>query len=149
MAATSSPTPRAPGAAKAQQVDALATAHGLARYELSNWARPGCASRHNRTYWRDGDWLAFGAGAHGHWRGRRWWLLRSPERYVERALAGASSSCWGPRAAWAAPALGCQVMAYRIERQEIDGTYQLMSLKKPITLKTGEPDPKLFAPGRH
>ncbi len=51
--------------------------------------------------------------------------------------------------AWAAPALGCQVMAYRIERKKIDGTYQLMSLKKPVSLKIGEPDSKLFAPGRH
>ena len=75
-----------------EQVDALAAAHGLQRYELSNWARPGRQSAHNRTYWRDGDWLAFGAGAHGHWRGRRWWLVRSPERYISRVLAGESTT---------------------------------------------------------
>ena len=79
-------------AARMEQVDALAAAHGLGRYELSNWARPGRQSVHNRTYWRDGDWLAFGAGAHGHWQGRRWWLVRSPERYVAQALAGASTT---------------------------------------------------------
>jgi oxygen-independent coproporphyrinogen-3 oxidase len=75
-----------------EQVDALAAAHGLQRYELSNWARPARQSVHNRTYWRDGDWLAFGAGAHGHWRGRRWWSVRSPERYVALALDGRSTT---------------------------------------------------------
>ena len=79
-------------AARMEQVDDLAASAGLARYELSNWARPGAESRHNRTYWRGGDWLGVGAGAHGHWRGRRWWCVRSPERYVERAVAGRSTT---------------------------------------------------------
>jgi putative oxygen-independent coproporphyrinogen III oxidase len=79
-------------AARMEQVDELASAAGLARYELSNWARPGAESRHNRTYWRGGDWLGVGAGAHGHWRGRRWWSVRSPERYIEQALAGRSTT---------------------------------------------------------
>ena len=43
---------------------ALAQA-GFARYEVSAWSRPGCASRHNLNYWRFGDYLAIGAGAHG------------------------------------------------------------------------------------
>jgi oxygen-independent coproporphyrinogen-3 oxidase len=79
-------------AARMEQVDALAAEAGLARYELSNWARPGAESRHNRTYWRGGDWLGVGAGAHGHWRGRRWWSVRSPERYVAAALDGRSTT---------------------------------------------------------
>jgi putative oxygen-independent coproporphyrinogen III oxidase len=78
-------------AARMEQVDALASAAGLARYELSNWARPGLESAHNLTYWRDGDWLGIGAGAHGHWQGRRWWCVRSPERYVSAGLGGAST----------------------------------------------------------
>jgi len=61
---------------------------GLRRYEISNWARPGHESRHNLNYWRHGDWLGVGAGAHGHWRGRRWWSWRSPARYSDAALAG-------------------------------------------------------------
>ncbi|HSK96840.1 MAG TPA: hypothetical protein VK891_09505, partial [Euzebyales bacterium] len=44
------------------------------------------------TYCRGGDWLGIGAGAHGHWRGRRWWSVRSPERYIEHALAGRSTT---------------------------------------------------------
>jgi len=37
---------------------------GLAPYEVSNYARPGAESRHNLAYWRYGDYLGIGAGAH-------------------------------------------------------------------------------------
>ena len=71
--------------------DEVLSAAGLARYELSNWARPGQECRHNLVYWRDGDWLGIGAGAHGHWQGRRWWNLRAPERYAGTVLDGGSA----------------------------------------------------------
>ncbi|MDB5382475.1 MAG: coproporphyrinogen oxidase [Rhodospirillales bacterium] len=37
---------------------------GLAAYEVSNYAKPGAESRHNLQYWRYGDYLGIGAGAH-------------------------------------------------------------------------------------
>jgi oxygen-independent coproporphyrinogen-3 oxidase len=40
-------------------------AHGYERYEISAFARPGLECRHNLNYWRFGDYLAAGAGAHG------------------------------------------------------------------------------------
>jgi putative oxygen-independent coproporphyrinogen III oxidase len=40
-------------------------AAGMPGYEISNHARPGQASRHNLTYWRYGDYLGVGPGAHG------------------------------------------------------------------------------------
>ncbi|MCZ0961969.1 radical SAM family heme chaperone HemW [Paracoccus sp. EF6] len=43
----------------------LCEAAGMAGYETSNHARPGSASRHNLVYWRQGDWVAVGPGAHG------------------------------------------------------------------------------------
>ncbi|TFL17558.1 radical SAM family heme chaperone HemW [Jannaschia formosa] len=43
----------------------LSAAAGLPRYEVSNHARPGQESRHNLIYWRGGDWLGIGPGAHG------------------------------------------------------------------------------------
>ncbi|MGH2788656.1 MAG: radical SAM family heme chaperone HemW [Actinomycetota bacterium] len=58
---------------------------GYARYEISNWALPGCASRHNVLYWSAGDYLGFGAGAHGHIGGRRYWNVRLPRDFVSRA----------------------------------------------------------------
>ncbi|MGA1298164.1 MAG: radical SAM family heme chaperone HemW [Ilumatobacteraceae bacterium] len=63
--------------------DDLLTTAGLLNYEVSNWARPGHESRHNRVYWNQGDYRGFGSAAHSHDRGRRWWNVRTPDRYVE------------------------------------------------------------------
>ena len=60
----------------------LLPAAGLENYEISNWARPGHECRHNLLYWDQGDYLGFGCAAHSHRQGRRWWNLRTPERYV-------------------------------------------------------------------
>ena len=38
---------------------------GYEQYEVSAWAQPGRACRHNENYWRFGDYLGIGAGAHG------------------------------------------------------------------------------------
>jgi len=50
--------------------DRLAAA-GFERYEVSNWALPGRACRHNLLYWRNASWLAFGPSASGHLNGVR------------------------------------------------------------------------------
>lgn len=42
----------------------MITAAGLAQYEVSAFARPGAECRHNVNYWRYGDYLGLGAGAH-------------------------------------------------------------------------------------
>jgi len=64
---------------------------GFEHYEVSNWALGSTArSRHNLLYWRHGDYLAFGVGAHGHWRGRRWWNTRSTTGYLDAVGAGRS-----------------------------------------------------------
>jgi oxygen-independent coproporphyrinogen-3 oxidase len=71
-------------------VDDLLTAAGLDNYEVSNWARPGHESRHNRMYWNQGDYLGFGSAAHSHASGRRWWNVRTPDRYIEAVESGRS-----------------------------------------------------------
>ncbi|WP_170564050.1 radical SAM family heme chaperone HemW [Ruegeria atlantica] len=43
----------------------ICEAHGLPAYEVSNHARPGAESRHNLIYWRYGDYVGIGPGAHG------------------------------------------------------------------------------------
>lgn len=58
---------------------------GLARYEISNYARPGFACRHNLTYWRRGDYLGFGCAAHSFYQGERFANTESIDGY----LAGA------------------------------------------------------------
>jgi oxygen-independent coproporphyrinogen-3 oxidase len=75
-------------AAKYEVADELLSAAGLPWYEVSNWARPGHECRHNLHTWRGGDYLAIGCAAHGHRDGRRWWNVRTPERYVERIEGG-------------------------------------------------------------
>ncbi|HET9752334.1 MAG TPA: coproporphyrinogen III oxidase, partial [Myxococcales bacterium] len=61
---------------------------GYARYEISNYARPGFEAVHNSLYWRGGEYAAAGCGACGFSRegrgGRRFANDRSPERYMER-----------------------------------------------------------------
>ncbi len=65
-------------------------AAGLANYEISNWARPGFECRHNWLYWMQGEYLGVGCAAHSHWNGRRFWNLRTPDRYVEAVRQGLS-----------------------------------------------------------
>lgn len=64
---------------------------GFVRYEVSNWAKPGHASRHNVLYWSAGDYAGFGAGAHGHESGRRYWRTRLPRDYVDAVEHRAST----------------------------------------------------------
>jgi oxygen-independent coproporphyrinogen-3 oxidase len=68
--------------------DAVLGTAGFEWYEISNWARPGQECRHNLVYWTGGDYLAIGCAAHGYTAGRRWWTVRTPERYIERVTGG-------------------------------------------------------------
>lgn len=71
-------------------IDDRLAAAGLANYEISNWARPGHECRHNLLYWRQGDYRGFGCAAHSHVDGRRWWNVRTPERYIAAITAAES-----------------------------------------------------------
>jgi oxygen-independent coproporphyrinogen-3 oxidase len=89
------------------------TAAGYRQYEISNWCQPGEECRHNLVYWRNGEWLGLGPGAHSHlggsgkWemgnkRGVRFADVYSPRRYVElvgeMVTGGARSKELGARA---------------------------------------------------
>lgn len=63
---------------------------GLEWYEVSNWARPGEACRHNDLYWSGGEYVGIGCAAHGHTDGHRWWNVRTPERYIAAIEGGTS-----------------------------------------------------------
>lgn len=69
----------------------LLNAAGLPAYEVSNHARPGEESRHNLTYWRYGDYVGIGPGAHGRLTLNGTKLAtrthRAPEVWLDRALA--------------------------------------------------------------
>jgi putative oxygen-independent coproporphyrinogen III oxidase len=70
--------------------DELLTQAGLDWYELSNWARPGHECRHNLLYWQQGGYRGLGCAAHSHADGRRWWNVRTPERYIRSVEEGRS-----------------------------------------------------------
>ncbi len=75
--------------------DAIGTAlaeGGYVHYETSAWARPGRECRHNLNYWRFGDYLGIGAGAHSKLsfpgrvvRAVRW---KQPKEYLRRVAEG-------------------------------------------------------------
>ena len=73
---------------KYELVDALFEERGLLNYEISNWSRPGHECQHNRLYWLQGNYHAFGSAAHGHMDGRRFWNVRTPERYIDLVMGG-------------------------------------------------------------
>jgi oxygen-independent coproporphyrinogen III oxidase len=55
---------------------------GLRRYEISNYARPGCEARHNLAYWRQEQWLAAGPSASGHVAEWRWKNVARLDNYL-------------------------------------------------------------------
>ncbi|WP_298814569.1 radical SAM family heme chaperone HemW [Chloroflexus sp.] len=71
---------------------------GYRHYEISNWVRahpadhldapPALACQHNLAYWLNSDYLAAGAGAHGHLFPQRYANLRPIDRYIAAIQAG-------------------------------------------------------------
>ncbi|WP_300536210.1 radical SAM family heme chaperone HemW [Sphingosinicella sp.] len=66
---------------------AMTAAAGLPAYEVSNHARPGAESRHNLTYWRYGDYVGVGPGAHGRRGGMATTRERLPETWLKTPVA--------------------------------------------------------------
>lgn len=65
-------------------------AAGYLQYEISNFALPGFASRHNLVYWRLAPYLGLGAGAHSFDGAHRWANEQDPGRYMDILAAGLS-----------------------------------------------------------
>ena len=68
---------------------------GYEQYEVSNFARPGFASRHNSNYWNHTNYLGFGPSAHSFWSppglagdAKRWWNIANVAGYSERLERG-------------------------------------------------------------
>jgi non-canonical purine NTP pyrophosphatase (RdgB/HAM1 family) len=59
------PMPEEEAARLYETTQEIMASAGLPAYEISNHARPGGESRHNLTYWRYGDYVGIGPGAHG------------------------------------------------------------------------------------
>lgn len=70
------------GATLYELTQTLTEAAGLPAYEISNHARPGQESRHNLTYWRYGDYVGIGPGAHGRRSGMATMRHKKPENWI-------------------------------------------------------------------
>jgi oxygen-independent coproporphyrinogen-3 oxidase len=64
------------------------SAAGYEHYEISNFAKPGFASEHNRKYWRRAPYLGFGAGAHSFSGAHRWANAHDAAAYVQSIASG-------------------------------------------------------------
>jgi oxygen-independent coproporphyrinogen III oxidase len=89
-------------------------AAGFEQYEISNVARPGRRCRHNLKYWTDGEWLAFGCGAHGTRDGARWRNVASTADYVARVRQGASAVAERREMSWQERAEDALFMGLRL-----------------------------------
>ena len=56
---------------------------GFTRYEISNYAKPGYASRHNLLYWTGGEYLGLGPSAQSYLTGARFGKIANLESYLE------------------------------------------------------------------
>jgi oxygen-independent coproporphyrinogen-3 oxidase len=70
-------------------IDRLSAA-GYEQYEVSNFARPSCRSRHNQVYWSGDGYFAYGPGASRYINAIREANHRSTTTYLSRVLAGKS-----------------------------------------------------------
>jgi len=79
-------------AAMQDAIGAKLAENGYIHYETSAWAKPGRECRHNLNYWRFGDYLGIGAGAHSKLsfpdRVERSMRCKDPRNYLERAARG-------------------------------------------------------------
>lgn len=66
-----------------EYADERLQAAGYENYEISNWALPGHASRHNLTYWQNLPYIGMGAGAYSTFGGRRFSNERDPLQYIK------------------------------------------------------------------
>lgn len=65
-----------------EKTDALLKRHGYDHYEISNYAKPECRSRHNQKYWQGVPYLGFGVAAHSYLPPVRSWNDSSLDHYM-------------------------------------------------------------------
>lgn len=63
---------------------------GYEHYEISNFARQGKKCIHNLNYWKNREYVGFGAGAHSYYKNKRFSNTADPQRYIKRIAAGKS-----------------------------------------------------------
>lgn len=64
---------------------------GYVHYEISNFAHPGYQCHHNVGYWKNGNYLGLGAGAHSHFDNLRYFNIKDPKIYIEKIKSKSSA----------------------------------------------------------
>jgi oxygen-independent coproporphyrinogen-3 oxidase len=110
----------------------LLTANGFVRYEISNFCRPGYASRHNLLYWTDGEYLGLGPSAQSYLQGVRFGNVEDLSAYNAALAVGqlpiAASEQLSPvRRRREAIAFGLR----RIEGVELEGVQDIVLANPP------------------
>ena len=71
--------------------DEMLSSRHYENYEISNWALDDNQCQHNHLYWSQGEYLGLGVAAHSHIAGRRFWSVRTPERFIKAIERGESA----------------------------------------------------------
>jgi oxygen-independent coproporphyrinogen-3 oxidase len=101
---------------------------GYERYEISNFAKDGRQCAHNVNYWRRGEYVGAGAGAHSFIAGRRFWNAPDLRRYLLAAEAGAP---------WTAAEGGTEVGAREAFSESV---FLGLRTREGVTLEGAPPD---------
>jgi putative oxygen-independent coproporphyrinogen III oxidase len=124
---------------------------GYAHYEISNWARPGFACRHNLAAWNYQPYLGCGAGAHSMFRREdasteRCWNIKGPHAYIRRVDASGQAVdgtevLSAPRACGEAAMIGVRLLdgtsaagEFPAERQQLVGAGLLVESDGQVRL---------------
>jgi putative oxygen-independent coproporphyrinogen III oxidase len=114
------------------RITELTAAHGMARYEVSAFAKPGFQCWHNTNYWQFGDYLGLGAGAHSKLsfahRVVRQVRARDPALYMDKALGLANGASLTTSGAIAGPE-GAIVQDTEVTRADLPFEYMLNALR--------------------
>lgn len=107
------PPPDAEQVEQYQGIRARLTESGYEHYEISNFALPGRACRHNLLYWGGGEYIGCGPSACSHWAGERFGHVNDLDDYCDSMLRGATAEAFRERLEGQAKARETLVMALR------------------------------------
>ena len=69
-------------------INKFLTSEKFEHYELSTFTKKGFKCAHNLTYWRNGEYIGIGAGAHSYIGGKRFWNIKFPSEYIYAISSG-------------------------------------------------------------
>jgi putative oxygen-independent coproporphyrinogen III oxidase len=125
------------------RITELTTAHGLARYEVSAFAKKGFQCWHNTNYWQFGDYLGIGAGAHSKLsfahRVVRQVRARDPQLYMDKALGVASIPSASAAPSAPAPEAGAASTTASTRTAPASHGIAALSLSGAVALKGAHP----------